>query len=281
MSAAFVMPSAAASTPPRLGARLRALFSAAPKLGRVILVGAGPGDPELLTLKALRALQSADVVIHDQLVDPRILAQAPARAPRLYVGKRKAEHSVPQEQINAMLVAHARTGATVVRLKGGDPFIFGRGGEELEACRAAGIPVETIPGITAALGCGAATGIPLTHRDWTTGVSFVTGHQKADGTPVAWSAQRQLGHTVVVYMGLSNAQALSQALLAAGYAPATPAAIIERGTRPDQELVLGSVADLGALAKGRHGPALLVIGEVVRLADLAQVRSIAIAAQGA
>ncbi len=247
------------------------------KTGRITLVGAGPGDPDLLTLRALRVLQDADVVVHDKLVDDRILDYVRRDARRIFVGKTKSNHTLGQSEINALLVREAQDGHRVVRLKGGDPFVFGRGGEELEAARAAGIPIEVVPGITAALGCGAATTIPVTHRGVAQGVTFVTGHGK-DGEPdLDWQALARLKHTLVIYMGLSSSGTIARRLTDAGLDPATPAALIENGTRPDQRLVVGSVAELPELARlhGLVGPALIIVGEVVRLADPAQLAELA------
>lgn len=237
--------------------------------GRVTLVGAGPGDPDLLTLRALRVLQDADVVVHDKLVDERILDYVRRDARRHYVGKSKSHHTMSQEAINQLLVAEAKAGHRVVRLKGGDPFMFGRGGEEVQVLRAACVPVDVVPGITAALGCGAATTIPVTHRDYANGVTFVTGHGK-DGEPdLDWQALARLRHTLVVYMGLSAAGTIARRLTDAGLSPDTPAALIEKGTRPDQKLITGTLATLAPLAAqhGLTGPAIIIIGDVVRLAD--------------
>lgn len=257
-----------------------------PAAGSVVLVGAGPGDPDLLTLRALRALQDADVIVHDALVDARILDLARRDARRVPAGKTKGRHTLPQDAINELLIAEAAAGHRVVRLKGGDPFVFGRGGEEVEALRAAGIAVEVVPGITAALGCGAAATIPVTHRGLSQGVTFVTGHgAAADGTGAAepdldWTALARLKHTLVVYMGLSAAGTIVRRLTEAGLPADTPAAIVEKGTRPDQTLVVGTLGALPALAEAHRlcGPALIVIGAVVRLADPARITDIANAA---
>lgn len=241
--------------------------------GSVALVGAGPGDPDLLTLRALRVLQNADVVVHDKLVDERIMDYVRRDARRHYVGKSKSHHTMSQDAINRLLVAEAQAGHRVVRLKGGDPFLFGRGGEELEVLRAEGVPVEVVPGITAALGCGASTTIPVTHRDHGAGVTFVTGHGK-DGEPdLDWAALARLGHTLVFYMGLSAADSIARRLVEAGMAPDMPAALVEKGTRPDQKLVTGPLSGLGDLARahGMAGPAIIIIGHVVRLADPALI----------
>ena len=196
--------------------------------GFVSFVSSGPGDPELLTLRAHRLLQEADVILYDRLVGEEILGLARRDAERLYVGKAKANHSVPQEEIEARLVAFAREGKTVVRLKGGDPFVFGRGGEELEAVRAAGVPVFVTPGITAATGCAAAAGMALTHRDHAQAVTFVTGHAKGDAEPdLDWQALAALGHTLVVYMGVGAANQIAENLVRAGRSAKTPVAVIE------------------------------------------------------
>lgn len=237
--------------------------------GRVALVGAGPGDPDLLTLRALRVLQDADVVVHDKLVDERIMDYVRRDARRHYVGKSKSHHTMSQDAINQLLVAEAKAGHRVVRLKGGDPLLFGRGGEELEALRAEGIPVEIVPGITAALGCGASTTIPVTHRDHAPGVTFVTGHGKNGEPDLDWQALARLRHTLVIYMGLGAAGIISRRLVDAGMPGNTPAALVEKGTRPDQKLVVGTLTELAdmAAAHGLTGPALIYIGGVVGLAD--------------
>jgi uroporphyrin-III C-methyltransferase/precorrin-2 dehydrogenase/sirohydrochlorin ferrochelatase len=240
--------------------------------GHVDIVGAGPGDPELLTVKALRAIQDADVVVHDRLVGEGILDLVRRDARRIYVGKAKSDHALPQDRINDLLVEEARAGRRVVRLKGGDPFVFGRGGEELEALRAAGVSASVVPGITAATGCAAAAGLPLTHRDHASAVTFVTGHG-VDGEPdVDWRALAQPRHTVVIYMGLSRAGALAERLIGAGRSPATPVAIIENGTRPDQRVVTGTLADTEKLVSVFElgAPTLIVVGEVAALADAAR-----------
>ncbi len=238
--------------------------------GVVHIVGAGPGDPELLTIKALRLLQNADVILYDRLVSDEILSLARRDADRLYVGKAKAAHAVPQAEIEQTIIALAREGKNVVRLKGGDPFIFGRGGEELEAVRAAGIAVFVTPGITAATGCAAAAGMALTHRDHAQAVTFVTGHAKDDTEPdLDWAALAALKNTLVVYMGVTTADKISSQLIAHGRGRTTPVAIIENGARASQKIIKGVLADISALIKagGIQGPALLVIGEVAALAD--------------
>ncbi len=235
--------------------------------GEVWLVGAGPGDPDLLTIKALKALQGADVVVHDGLVSPAILELAPASAQRLSVAKRKSRHSYAQEEINRLLVAFAREGLNVVRLKGGDPFIFGRGGEELAACRAAGITCHVVPGVTAALAAGAAAGAPLTHRGSAQAVTFVTGHAAAGGEPdLDWASLAKANQTVVIYMGVSTAPAIAARLLAAGREGGTPALIVENASLPDERRVITTLAGLAAAAEPIAGPALLMVGEAMALA---------------
>ena len=252
--------------------------------GVVHIIGAGPGDPELLTLRAFRLIQEADVILHDRLVSADILNLARRDAERVYVGKAKADHAVPQDEIEARMVAHARDGKTVVRLKGGDPFVFGRGGEELDALRAAGVEAFVTPGITAATGCAAAARLPLTHRDHAQAVTLVTGHAKGDADPdLDWAALAALKNTLVVYMGVGKAGLISARLIAHGRAVATPAAVIENGARPEQKIVKGTLGDLGAMvdAAGINGPALLVIGEVAARADGAGLIDIATQARRA
>lgn len=242
--------------------------------GEVWLVGAGPGDPELLTLKALRVLGTADVVVHDGLVSNEILDLAPSQARRISVAKRKSRHSYSQDEIGRMLVAFALDGLTVVRLKGGDPFIFGRGGEELEACRDAGIACYVVPGVTAALAAGASAGAPLTHRGAAQAVTFVTGHAAKGGEPdLDWAALAKANQTVVIYMGLSQAGVIAGRLLAAGRAPSTPALIVENASRADERRVLTTLAGLTAAAEALSGPALLIFGEAMAMAE-AQVLSV-------
>jgi uroporphyrin-III C-methyltransferase/precorrin-2 dehydrogenase/sirohydrochlorin ferrochelatase len=237
--------------------------------GRVSLVGAGPGDPELLTLRAARALREADVVVHDRLVDAAVLEYARRDARRVFVGKSKGDHTLPQGEINALLIAEARAGRHVVRLKGGDPFVFGRGGEELDALVAAGIRVEVVPGITAATGCAAYAGFPLTHRDHASSVMFVSGHSKDGLSDLDWRALANPRQTIVVYMGVSAAGAVSGKLIAAGLGASTPIAIVENGTRWDQRVIKGELQQAADLVRshGVDGPALLVIGEVTRAAE--------------
>ena len=240
---------------------------AAPKTGTVWLVGAGPGDPELLTIKALKALQAAQVVVHDGLVSDEILDLAPSSARRISVAKRKSRHSYSQDEINRMLVAFALEGLNVVRLKGGDPFMFGRGGEELEAARAAGVPCHVIPGVTAALAAGAAAGAPLTHRGSAQAVTFVTGHAAKGGEPdLDWAALAKANQTVVIYMGLSMAAPIAARLMAAGRDPATPALIVENASRADERRVVTTLSGLAEAAAALSGPALLILGEAMALA---------------
>ncbi|NIJ31894.1 uroporphyrinogen-III C-methyltransferase [Sphingomonas oligoaromativorans] len=236
--------------------------------GRVILVGAGPGDPGLLTLKAVEALRSCDVVVHDGLIDPRVLDYAPEHAQRISVAKKRARHTLPQEAINALIIAHVRSGSIVVRLKGGDPFVFGRGGEEVEEVRAAGLPVEVIPGVSAALGCAAEAMLPLTHRDWSSAVSFVAGQCKGLSEQ-DWSGLAGKGRTLVIYMGVANAGAIADKLMADGVDPALPVAIIEKGTLPGHRAVRTLLADLGDMVEREkvESPAIIVVGEVVVLSD--------------
>jgi uroporphyrin-III C-methyltransferase len=236
--------------------------------GRVILVGAGPGDPGLLTVRAVEALRSADVVVHDGLIDPRVLDLAPAEAQRISVAKQRARHTLPQDAINALIVAHVKTGAIVVRLKGGDPFIFGRGGEEVEAVRAAGLPVEVVPGVSAALGCAAEAMLPLTHRDHSSAVSFVAGQCKGLSEQ-DWSGLAGQGRTLVIYMGVATASDIADKLMADGVAPDMPVAVLERGTHQGSRAMRTLLADLGAMVarEAVQSPAIIVVGEVVTLSD--------------
>ena len=230
---------------------------------KVVLVGAGPGDPELMTLKAVRALGTADVVLVDELVARGCLVHVRPGARIIEVGKRGGCRSTPQAFIEKLLVRYARQGKNVVRLKGGDPFVFGRGGEELEALRAHGIHAEVIPGITAGTAVPAALGIPVTHRGYSRGVTFLTGHTQ-DGSDPDWPALVRSGTTLVIYMGLKNFERILTGLKAAGMDPATPACLVENGTLASQKQ---SVATLGTLsATGFTGPALIILGEVVRFA---------------
>jgi uroporphyrin-III C-methyltransferase len=236
--------------------------------GVVWLVGAGPGDPDLLTIKALKVLQSADVVVHDGLVSDEILALAPTAAQRISVAKRKSRHSYSQDEINRMLTAFALEGLTVVRLKGGDPFIFGRGGEELEACRAAGVECQIVPGVTAALAASANAGAPLTHRGSAQAVTFITGHASNGAEPdLDWASLARANQTVVIYMGLSQAAPIAARLTAAGRARSTPALIVENASRADERRIVTTLAGLPEAAAGLTGPALLIVGEAMALAQ--------------
>jgi uroporphyrin-III C-methyltransferase len=237
---------------------------ASPPAFPVSLVGCGPGALDLLTLRALRRIEAADVLVYDNLVGDEILARGRTDAERIYVGKRAAHHTLAQDEINELLVAKARQGLLVARLKGGDPFIFGRGGEEMDVLLAAGIPVEVIPGVTAAAGCAAAAGIPLTHRDHAQMVIFVTGHQKETGEPIDWPLLAHRGQTVVFYMGVRNAPEIAAQLAANGLPAATPIALVERGTTPRQRVVKATLATLVAVVEQAQvqPPALLIVGGV-------------------
>jgi len=252
-----------------LAAMCPSMSKVAPSVGTVFLVGAGPGDPDLLTLRAARLLMNAAVVVHDGLVEPAVLAMAPRTARLISVAKSRSRHTVPQDGINTILIREALAGHDVVRLKGGDPFVFGRGGEEAEACRAAGIPVEIVPGISAALGAAAAAQIPLTHRDAASVVSFVAGQCKGL-TEQDWSGLAGKGRTLVIYMGVATAEAISEKLMADGLAPDMPVAVIENATRPGMRVLRGPVAGLAALVEGNKvkSPALIVIGEVAARNEL-------------
>ncbi|HEX4740963.1 MAG TPA: uroporphyrinogen-III C-methyltransferase [Caulobacteraceae bacterium] len=242
--------------------------------GAVWLVGAGPGDPELLTLKALRVLSTADVVVHDGLVSDEILSLAPLQTRRISVAKRRSRHSYAQDEICRMLVAFAREGLNVVRLKGGDPFVFGRGGEELEACREAGVACHVVPGVTAALAAGASAGAPLTHRGAAQAVTFVTGHAKAGEAPdLDWPALARGNQTVVVYMGVATAAAIAGRLIEAGRAPSTPALIVENASLPAERRVATTLGGLVEAAAGLDGPALLMVGEAMALARPSEARN--------
>jgi uroporphyrin-III C-methyltransferase/precorrin-2 dehydrogenase/sirohydrochlorin ferrochelatase len=236
--------------------------------GMVHLVGAGPGDPDLLTLKAHRLMQRADVLVYDRLVSAEVLSMARRDAERVFVGKRRGHHCVPQDQINERLIALARAGKSVVRLKGGDPFVFGRGGEEIEALVAAGVAVEVVPGITAALGCAASAGIPLTHRDHAQACVFVTGHLKNGTVDLDWTVLARPRQTVVIYMGSETLSSIARELVHHGLSASTPVALIAHGTTDRERRIVGTLATIErqAMRAQLDGPALCLVGEVVGLA---------------
>jgi uroporphyrin-III C-methyltransferase len=238
-------------------------------LGKVVLVGAGPGDPDLLTLKALKAIEAAEVVVYDRLVPAEVLALIPKGTARIDVGKQSGYHPIPQEEINALLVRLAGGGRLVVRLKGGDPFIFGRGFEEALALEKAGIACEVVPGITAAQGCAASLRVPLTHRGLATGVRYLTGHSRADlPLDLDWKGLADRDTTLVIYMGLANIEAIALDLIEHGLSPDTPALAVCQGTTPRERRVCAVLADLPAVAKsaGFDGPVLFIIGQVAAMA---------------
>jgi uroporphyrin-III C-methyltransferase len=244
--------------------------------GKVWLVGAGPGDPDLLTLRAARLIMGAKLIVHDGLVDPAILAMARQGTRMISVAKSRSRHTMQQEAINALLVQEALAGHDVIRLKGGDPFIFGRGGEEAEACRAAGVPVEVVPGISAAMGAAAAAQIPLTHRDAASIVTFVAGQCKGL-TDQDWSGLAGKGRTLVIYMGVATAEMIAEKLMADGLAPDVPVAVIENATRADMRVLRGPLAGLAPLVARENvkSPALIVIGDVAARQDL-ELRALAL-----
>lgn len=258
-----------AGTAGKSASRGRRVPADAPKPGRVALVGAGPGDRDLLTLKAARLIAAADVIFVDRLVGEGILELASPAAEIVSVGKSKGEHSVPQDEIHRRMIEAARAGKFVVRLKGGDPFIFGRGGEEVEALRLAGVLVEVVPGVSAALGCAAEAQIPLTHRDIAQAVTFLTGHAALGAEPdLDWKSLARRNQTVVVYMGVGTSATIARRLIDAGREAETPVAVIENGTRENEIRAYGQLGELEAVVQrnGIAGPALLIIGEVAALA---------------
>jgi len=239
-------------------------------IGTVYLVGAGPGDPELLTLRAARILQDAALIVHDGLVDPAILAMARKDAALISVAKQRSKHTLPQGDINALLIREAKAGRDVVRLKGGDPFVFGRGGEEMEDCHAAGVPVQIVPGISAANGAAAAASIPLTHRDSASIVSFVAGQCKGLKDQ-NWAGLAGKNRTLVIYMGVKTAPQIAEKLMEDGLAPETPVAIIENGARPEMRVLRGPLAALPGMVEQHDvvSPALILIGDVTARSDQA------------
>lgn len=252
------------------------MSKAAPSVGTVHLVGAGPGDPDLLTLRAARLVMNARLVVHDGLVDPAILAMAPRGARFVSVAKQRARHTMKQDEINALLVREALAGNDVVRLKGGDPFVFGRGGEEAEACHAAGVPVQVVPGISAAMGAAAAAQIPLTHRENASIVSFVAGQCKGLSEQ-NWAGLAGVGRTLVIYMGVATAEQIAEKLIADGLSPTMPLAAIENAARPEMRVLRGHLAGLGPLVANEKvkSPALIVIGEVAARGDSMELKTIA------
>jgi uroporphyrin-III C-methyltransferase/precorrin-2 dehydrogenase/sirohydrochlorin ferrochelatase len=238
-------------------------------VGRVYLVGAGPGDPELLTLRAVRLLQQAQVVVYDHLVSSAVLEFVSPKAQRIYAGKRRNEHTLRQEEINTLLISLATQGKQVVRLKGGDPFIFGRGGEELQALAARGIDFEVVPGVTAASGVASYAGIPLTHRDYAQSCIFVTGHLKNGTADLDWPSLVRLNQTVVIYMGLGGLPEICRQMMAHGAAPNLPIAVVQDGSIASQKVVTGTLIDMPdrVARAGLKSPCLTIIGNVVKLHD--------------
>ncbi|HYE46685.1 MAG TPA: uroporphyrinogen-III C-methyltransferase [Caulobacter sp.] len=261
------------SRPASSNRRLVALDGRRARAGAVWLVGAGPGDPDLLTIKAARVIGTADVIVHDGLVSAEILDLAPAGARLIDVAKRKSRHTLPQDDINELIVALARQGLTVVRLKGGDPFVFGRGGEELAACRAAGVDCQVVPGVTAALAASSSAGAPLTHRGAAQSVTFVTGHAAHGEPDLDWPALARANQTVVIYMGLTTAGLIAERLLDAGRAGSTPALIVVNASRPDEQRLSTTLGGLAETAAGLSGPALLMVGEAMAMAQASEIEA--------
>jgi uroporphyrin-III C-methyltransferase / precorrin-2 dehydrogenase / sirohydrochlorin ferrochelatase len=253
-------------TPVARGARVRRPSN---KQGKVYIVGAGPGDPELLTLRALRLMNEADAVVYDQLVGEGILALVPDRAERIYAGKKSGNHSLPQDELNKLLVGLARRGRKVLRLKGGDPFVFGRGGEESQFLAEHGVPFEIIPGVTSASGAACYAGIPLTHRDYAQACIFVTGHAKKGGCELDWSMLARPAQTVVIYMGLGQIREICAGLIEHGRSPDTPVAVVEHATTDAQRVILGTLRTIAGKCTRRkvRTPSLIIVGEVVDLHD--------------
>lgn len=239
--------------------------------GKISLVGAGPGDPDLLTIKAMRAIQSADIILFDRLVSQEICQLFPPNTPTIYVGKAKNHHSVPQDQINELLIAKAKQGLNICRLKGGDAFVFGRGGEEMLQLKQANIEVEVVPGITAASGCSSYAGIPLTHRGLSQGCTFVTAHAEKN-LDINWHSLAKLEHTLVFYMGLTKVSFISEQLIASGLCAHTPTALIENGCTTKQRVITGTLEQLPHLVQTEQveSPALIIIGHVVELSSQLQ-----------